>query len=783
MGRNDPDRYEAYSGEAMMRKHRYIAVLLMLLTCQVGIFAGAYVSGDQHSARTQGEKIPIFISMSLQEYEDTIRSLMRRDRWTDAKKYLDAADLEWGYTSVFCYLNGRYWNHKGDNNIARRYLLRAMKDDNTNTEALELLLKIEEVEKNYATAIVHVNDLLTFSPYNIRLWRKKIELYRLNNNDTEADRLLDRLATIYPENEQVKNDIVYRKEQLYQEQRKRGSEQEAQQTLRDLIVNQPTDPQYYLDLSGSLLKEGKTQEALEICAKGVNNTHGNRQLIRRRVSILTDCAFYQDAENYLDDCIRLYGNEGLENLRRDLQLEIAQATDRNDVYSRYRRLYGTQHSDDALDWLIRTSMQRGYWDDAQFYISEARKAHGDSRELLAKAYLTELRLGNDRRASRLLEERYVLAPDDEEVREMIAEKRLRTGTDLMQDELWQDALDVLRQADSLTMDDEQRDVIQRRIRTCISMLPDTTRTDSLGDDWMMRSIHYERLHEYDSAYACIMRYQPSLNEYHYVTRHRYLLESRTLKNNLSLEYQYARRSSLDQLNHNAYITYSHAWKHDGMEVSAAYAGRESSSWTEETDDGADTTIVTGGGTGVQFGLGYSHYYTWGDLSVQASWANRFLPKGTAKVAVSENLSDQWTLTERISWRYIDDELQYHLWALGASAEWTAGQFYLTPGLDAYLMEQHVYANAGLKMQFFPLDGDRSHLFTSVGVGNAPDLTLLDNSLPIRFANLNTNVSAGGYYTVNGHLGLSASLSWYVMGNNDKTVRNYLYLNLSMNIGF
>ena len=795
MGRDDTHGNK--EKELMLRKVLTYCILLFAgATMLMAQPPGVTRHGNQHKQEHAGlrqqiqgfntvarERITSGVSMSPQEYSDTVRQLFRTDQWDEVLPVLMAAEREWGLTSDICYLYGRYWHHSGDVHQARRYLLSAVREDESNAEALEQLVRLEEEEQNYATAIVHVNDLLEFSPYNPRLWRKKIELYRLSGNEQEANRLLERLAKIYPQDEQIQKDLTYQRELQAVQLSKQGNEKESQQAIEDLILSNPKDAQYYVDLSSSMLKEGRMEEALEVCARGVNNTGGNRQLIRRRVSILQDCARYQEAEQYLDDCIRRYHAADLDRLRRYLHAEAATAADHADAYTRYRRLYAETGSEEALDWLIANAMRRGWWEDAEYYLQEAGKRRGTDKDLLAKAYTTEKRMGNERKASRLIEELYAADTADADVRELIAEKRLRAGTDLMQEEMWQAALTPLLQADSLTRDSDMHAVVQRRIRTCMAMMPDTTvAKDSL--DQMQHSILYEKAHNIDSAYACLMRYRPSIEEYHDVQRHRYTLQSRLQKNNLTAEYQYARRSSRDEWSHNAYLTYTRSLtKHDAIEVSAAYAGREGSSWTEETESGADTTIVSAGGTGVQLGAGYYHYFEWGETSIQGTWASRFLPKGTVKVSVTENLPAEWTLTERLSWRYIADETRYHVFSAGLSAGWTIGSFLLTPSIDAFLMQKHVYFNGGLKMNYYPAEGDRSYVFAAAGAGNAPELTLLDSNLPVRFAHLNTNVSAGGYYQINGHFALTGSVDWYVMGNNDASVRNYIYLHAGLNIGF
>lgn len=723
------------------------------------------------------------MSLSPDQYEDTIRALFREDRWHEAEPFLVSAEREWGGRSNICYLIGRYWMHEGNVPLARRYLLLAMKDDESNTEALEQLAKLEEIEGNYATAIVHVNDLLSFSPYNVRLWRKKIELYRLLDNDVEANRLLERLAVIYPNDAEVQRDLVYRKELEYIELSKKGNERESQKALEELISRNPRDVQYYMALSSSLLKEGKMDAAAAVCAKGVQNTHGNRALIRKRVSILTDCARYQEAELYLDDCIRQYGEVGLADMRDDLREKAAYAADAADVYTRHKQLYGRTESEETLDWLVRTSMQRGWWDDAQFYLREQERRYGKTPEVLSKEYHVEKRLGNERAAGRILEDWYRADGANEEVCELLAEKRLREGMELMQDEMWAEALVPLRQADTLTTDSDMLAVLERRIRTCEALMPDTLPKDSL--DQLQWSELYEKDKQLDSAYACLMRYRPSLDEFHEVQRHRYTLLSKLQKNALSFDYQFARRASTDAWNQNAHVTYSRRFEHNAFDASLGYAGRETAYWEEELTEEKDSIYMTPGGSGFEIGGAYYHYFEWGEVSASGSWASRFFPRGTAKVSATENLPMEWTLTERLQWRFIDDdETAYHVFSAGVSSAWSSENgFILSPNVDLFLMQGNLYVNGGVKMTYLPLEGDRSSVFASFGAGNAPDLSLMDSNMPLVFNMLNTSLSAGGFYLVNGHFGLGGSVDWYVMGNNDNTIRNYIYLHAGMTVFF
>lgn len=56
------------------------------------------------------------------------------------------------------------------------------------------------------------------------LWRRKIELYRKQNNDVEADRLLKRINQIYPNDTILRKDYIYSMEVGYQQMKKAVTE-------------------------------------------------------------------------------------------------------------------------------------------------------------------------------------------------------------------------------------------------------------------------------------------------------------------------------------------------------------------------------------------------------------------------------------------------------------------------------------------------------------------------------------------------------------------------------
>lgn len=610
------------------------------------------------------------------QYEADIRTAFREGDWEGGKALLNELDREYGTLSVFCELNGVYYYHYENYDEARRYLLLALRDDESNKQALELLVRVEQQTGHYSTAISHVNKLLEFSPYNARLWRTMIELYRLDGNDMEADRLLERLYTIYPEDSTIRKAVLYKEQTHYYELHRAGNTQAEEEALRRILSMDP--------------KNKEANQALDA-------------LIRRRYNAI----FARDKRNEAAE--RRY--EDSLNVIRTANLSATKVMEA--IYAKERE-------------------EREYVDPEVL----AARAHRDSVEAAERA---RLRFMGD-----AVDSSYVYLKRHEPER-------------------------VVPLMDSVLVLDPKH-----------------------NEAHLLLSMAYERLHQYDSAYYHQAKYHPLPEEVFSNRRHLHSLAFRAHDNDLNLEYQYARRSSTDALTHNAYLHYTHAWRRDVLTGHVGYAGRES--YTEE-----ESSKIYGGGTGIMLGAEYAHNFDSLPvpltLTLQGSWASKFFPRWTASVALEEELPKEWTLTERLGWRRIldadDANENYHLLSLDLSCSKAIGQFILIPTFNTYLMltpakgsiMTNVFFNGSLKMQYFPIEGDRSCVFASAGVGNAPESSLLNNSLPVQFARLNTFVSGGVYWVFTDNLGATFATSWYTQEQKKSSTRNYLYINASLQISF
>ena len=117
-----------------------------------------------------GLTLPVFISSN-------VRMMFKNGQWEEGKRLLDEGLRYYTDTNDLNELNGRYYYHMKDYDNARYYLVVACRDNPENVTAKQLLVTVEEVTKNYSSAICYINELLEINPYWKGLWRKKIGLF------------------------------------------------------------------------------------------------------------------------------------------------------------------------------------------------------------------------------------------------------------------------------------------------------------------------------------------------------------------------------------------------------------------------------------------------------------------------------------------------------------------------------------------------------------------------------------------------------------------------------
>ena len=436
-----------------MRKKGYLLTIFVLFIFIVGAFAlGAF---NRKEIRT-----PDY-------YEVNTRSMFKNNQWEEGKRMLDEGMQYYSDASGLNELMGRYYyQYKRDYDKARYYLVRAVRENPENVTAKQMLVNVEEESGNYSSAICYVNELLEINPYWQGLWRKKIGLYRKQNNHVEADRLLKRLHQIYPNDSVVTNEYAYNLEESYIKQRKEGKPESAISSLYELVKVMPENETYYMDLVNLLLQQGNVEEALEVSGKGVSRMPYSSNLIMKKAGILAEEGRYQEAIAFVQSRMKYNRSARLASFSNALLAEAANAAKMNDPYLLYGRLYEKTASDEALDYLISASILRGYDEDALSYLAEAKKRRGEQPSLLYKEYVIYKRMGNASKAYSLLSTLVAMNPNDKDLVDELALNRLQQAENLMTDGFYSEALPYVNSAVRNSSDSELKASAMSKAYAC-----------------------------------------------------------------------------------------------------------------------------------------------------------------------------------------------------------------------------------------------------------------------------------------------------------------------------
>ena len=387
-------------------------------------------------------------------YASNVRMMFKNGQWEEGKRLLDEGLRYYTDTNDLNELNGRYYYHMKDYDNARYYLVVACRDNPENVTAKQLLVTVEEVTKNYSSAICYINELLEINPYWKGLWRKKIGLFRLQNNHVEADRLLKRLHQIYPNDSTVQRDYVGSLEEKFLRERGAGNRTAVIASLYDLTEAMPRNEEYYIALSNLLLQDGNVEEALEVTGRGVSNMPRSSQLIIKRASILGSEGRYQEALAFVKARMRYNRSAALARFYTNLLAEAANAAKMNDPYVLHGQLYAQTGSSEALDYMLSTSITRGYDEDALYYLAEAKRRRGETPSLLYKEYMVYKRMGNVNKAYSLLTTLAAMDSTNTDIADELALNRLQQAGILISDGLYSEALPYLKAAVAHSYDPE-----------------------------------------------------------------------------------------------------------------------------------------------------------------------------------------------------------------------------------------------------------------------------------------------------------------------------------------
>ena len=447
-----------------------------------------------------------FASLSAQEihtsryYVSHAEGYVQAHAWSEAKHVIEEGLQHYPDDPELRYMNGQYYYVTGHLNQARYNLVRAIQVMDQHFKAKRLLVDVEDDTKHYSSAICYINELLEFQPYDRDLWRRKIGLYRKLGDDVEADAALERLSRIYPNDSLVQSEQRRRNHQTFNQTVQKNRLVDAAEQLEQWLENDPQNDQYYLELIGLYQRMGEPDRALATIDRALVQFPNDASFADKKIGVLLELERFNEALSYA----KRSGKNS--SSYRYVMEAIADASRLNDPYDQHARLYAETHSPDALRYMLNTSLTRGYYDDARYYLSESMRLNGRTANLLMKQYELEKHTGNEHAAWKLLQELYDMNPDDEELVEEYAHQHLLQANRDMSLMQWDDAAEHLQQAlNTLAVDDVVWPATISKLITCYGQMNKLNEAKSQ----YVRAVSIDPAHQqrYASAYEDIVAHR------------------------------------------------------------------------------------------------------------------------------------------------------------------------------------------------------------------------------------------------------------------------------------
>lgn len=340
--------------------------------------------------------------------------LFKKNKWEEAKKHIDIGIEESPLDADLLMLNGKYYHMKGNNSLARQNLMKSIQLDPKNVDAKQILVNVEMESENYSAAICYVNELLEINPYWKGLWRKKIDLYRLQDNDVEANRLLKRMNQIYPEDSQLQDEYRTSLQGDINELKKSGKLLEALEKSDELLKLEGNSETAYLEIINTFLTAGDKEKALSYSNRALTSYPNSTTFIKKKASILADIGRFTEALQFLKT--KMSGNSQLASMYNGILLENARFQNQSDPYVLYGKIFERNPGNrESLTFLLNTSLSRGYNTDAIYYIAQAKKIQGETTEILYKEFMLYKSMGNESKSDQILLKLHKMSPNDSDI--------------------------------------------------------------------------------------------------------------------------------------------------------------------------------------------------------------------------------------------------------------------------------------------------------------------------------------------------------------------------------
>ncbi|MBK5722415.1 tetratricopeptide repeat protein [Dysgonomonas sp. Marseille-P4677] len=375
------------------------------------------------------------------EYIEKVKTLFNHNNWEEGRKVVEEGLEKYPEESDLRMLLGKYYLNYKNYDKARYELSKSLNANPNNIETKQILVNVESLSGRYSSAICYVNELLEVHPYKRALWLKKIELYKLQGNVQEANRLRKRISHIYPEDNQLKDDYIYNAEIDAAEKRKNKNFDGSIALNKELIALQPNNDEFYLNMINDYIKAGDLFGAQNYLDKAINRFPGNIEFINKKVGLLAEQKRYPELLAYLQQEMKA---NGAGSLRKDYNYYLTEAATyakNNEAITLYQKIFeNNPNNQEAFSYIFNRAISDMQFEEALSVLNRYKKGKGETKELSIKELSLYSRMGNPAKVAALTKKLFAQYPNDSDLKNAYANTMYNEAKDKMIEGNYNDAL-------------------------------------------------------------------------------------------------------------------------------------------------------------------------------------------------------------------------------------------------------------------------------------------------------------------------------------------------------
>lgn len=375
------------------------------------------------------------------DYAKNAQSQYSKGNWEGGKNITQKGLAKYPKDSDLKMMMGKYYLHLQQYDKARYELVKALEYNADNVEAKQMLVNVEMESGRYSSAICYVNELLQVNPYWKGLWRKKIQLYELQGNTVEAERLRKRISQIYPNDQDFRKDYLYSAELNAEKKRKEGRIDEALALSKDLVAQDPNNKEYYQNIINDYLKSGDERSAQVYIERALIKFPGDMSFVNKKIGLLSSQKRYDELLDFIQQQLKRNNSGALQQQYNYYLIEAAHNAKSNSPETLYGKILEKSPGDDeAFNYLFNYYINTQQYEEALRVLNKYRKVRGASKLLSIKELMVYNRMGNVGKASLMTKKLFEQYPHDKDLQQSYAAVMLAEAKTKISEENYSEAI-------------------------------------------------------------------------------------------------------------------------------------------------------------------------------------------------------------------------------------------------------------------------------------------------------------------------------------------------------